>query len=97
MTSASIPSAASVSAAASARSTISSVATIVTSAPARTIARLADLGDPGVAAADRALAAVQALVLEEEHRVVVADRRAQHAVGAGRRPRGRDEQPGEAP
>ncbi len=68
MTSASMPSAASFSAAASARSTISSVATIVTS---RTLAhdrRLADLGDR--AALDGALAGVERLVLEEDHRVV---------------------------
>ena len=84
MTSASIPSAASVSAAASARSTISRRRDDRDVAAGAHDLGLADLGD--LAAVDRALAAVQRLVLEEDDRVVVRDRGAEQRVG---RPRGR--------
>ncbi len=93
MTSALMPSAASVSAAARARSTMSRVATMVTSVPSRsTLALPSGAISPRVT---EALAAVQALVLEEHRRVVVGDGRAQQAVGRAGRGRGHDAQPGQ--
>ena len=48
---------------------------------------------PAPVVAQLALAVEQALVLEDEHGVVIADRRAQQAVGVGRRGRGDDLEP----
>ena len=86
MTSASMPSPASISAASSARCTMIEVATIVTSRPSRRTTRLADRHAIGLVR-HFALHLVEQLVLEDHHRIGIVDGGEQQALGVMRRGR----------
>ena len=64
-------------------------------APSRRTAADAEMDDVVVAVEDLAPHAVERLVLDEDDRVVVADRRLQQALGVGGRRRAGDEQAGD--